>query len=100
MSHENRRAGVLHFTRQFLARRGTTPNPKRFRMTDDVIDNATTAMRDSLAALEAKETRLTDELATLKEQRKALQKAVESLSGDKPRRRRGRPRKTPEAVAA
>lgn len=71
-------------------------------MENQVIDQATAAMRDSLTALEAEETRLMGDLARIKDQRKSVAKALESLSDAKPRRRRGRPRKseTAEAVAA
>ena len=71
-------------------------------MENQVIDQATAAMRDSLTALEAEEARLSGELTTVKNQRRDVQKALESLTGDKPKRKRGRPRKNPapEPVAA
>lgn len=68
----------------------------------DAIETATSSLRDAVTALEAEEARLAGELATVKTKRMAAAKALEALSGDKPKRRRGRPRKdaATEAVAA
>lgn len=67
--------------------------------TPDVTDAAVTALRDLTTALEADEKRLTAELASVKDRRKAVAKSLTALTGDAaPRRRRGRPRKD-EATA-
>lgn len=66
----------------------------------EVIDTAAQAIKDALTALEAEELRLTSELATVKTKVKDMRKAHETLTGSRPTRRRGRPRKNPEPVAA
>jgi peptidoglycan hydrolase CwlO-like protein len=69
----------------------------------DAIETATASLRDAVGALEAEESRLKAELAEVTNKRQAAAKALEALSGEKPKRRRGRPRnadRVPEAVAA
>lgn len=60
----------------------------------EAITNSTASLKDAVAALEAEETRLAGELATVKGKRQAVAKALAALEDTKPRRRRGRPRKT------
>lgn len=69
----------------------------------NAIEVATASLRDAVGALEAEETRLKGELAKVTNQRQAAAKALEALSGEKPKRRRGRPRnedRVAEPVAA
>jgi septal ring factor EnvC (AmiA/AmiB activator) len=69
----------------------------------DAIETATASLRDAVGALEAEESRLKAELAEVTNKRQAAAKALEALSGEKPKRRRGRPRnadRVTEAVAA
>lgn len=71
--------------------------------TPNAVDVAAASLKDAVTALEAEETRLATELATVKGQRMAAAKALEALSGEKPKRRRGRPRnadRVAEPVAA
>jgi prefoldin subunit 5 len=74
-------------------------------MAEDVTKTMETAvkhLRDAVTALEAREAELQAELATVANQRKDAAKALQSLSGEAPRRRRGRPKgpAKPAAVAA
>lgn len=57
-------------------------------------ENAAKALRESDAALQGRERELAAELTTVKAQRKAVTKALETLTGTKAPRRRGRPRTT------
>lgn len=66
---------------------------------NDAITVATASLRDAVTALEAEEKRVSAELADVKSKLAATSKALEALSGERPRRRRGRPRNV-EAVAA
>jgi chromosome segregation ATPase len=61
--------------------------------TTDAVAKSTAALKEALTTLEAEETRLSEELATVREKRKALSTAVAALdpSAAAPKRRRGRP---------
>jgi hypothetical protein len=65
---------------------------------------ATDSLKSLVVTLEGEESRLSTELATVKAKRVAVAKALAALEDDKPKKRRGRPRKsesTPaETVAA
>lgn len=63
---------------------------------------AVAALRDLVGTLEAEEARLTAELNTVKTQRAETAKTLAALSGEAPKRKRGRPRSkpAPEMVAA
>lgn len=64
-------------------------------------DAATGALRDLVGTLEAREAELSAELATVQAQRKDAAKLLASLTGEAPKRRRGRPKRAAvEAVAA
>jgi hypothetical protein len=64
-------------------------------------DAAVAALRDLVGTLAAEEARLTAELATVKTQHAETVKTLAALSGDAPaKRRRGRPKRAPEPVAA
>ena len=56
------------------------------------METAVKGLREAVTALEAEEARLTAELATVTGQRKAAANALAALSGETPRRRRGRPK--------
>lgn len=68
----------------------------------EVINATTATLRDTVAALEQEESRLATSLATVRQKRVAVAKALEALADTTPRRRRGRPRKSeqPAGVAA
>ena len=64
-------------------------------MAEDVAKTMETAvkhLRDAVTALEGREAELQAELAAVATQRKDAAKALASLSGETPRRRRGRPK--------
>lgn len=63
-----------------------------------VVEETTAKLRETVKALESEEARLRGELAKIAGQRKAVANALETLTGDKPRRRRGRPRTTTPAA--
>lgn len=66
----------------------------------DKRETVVNALRELVSTLEAEEMRLSAELATVAGQRKDAAKTLASLSGETPRRRRGRPRKTEAAASA
>lgn len=62
-------------------------------MPNETTDAAVAALRDTAKALDAEQTRLTKELAEVKDKSKAVAKALSALTGEAPRRRGpGRPR--------
>lgn len=64
-------------------------------------DAAVAALRELVSTLEAEEARLSSELATVAAHRKDAAKTLATLDPDAvPRRRRGRPKRAPEVVAA
>lgn len=62
--------------------------------TMEAVAKSTDSLRDVVTALEAEETRLSTELATVKAKRTAVAKALAALEDSTPKKRRGRPRKT------
>ena len=64
----------------------------------DTVREATGKLRETVEALSAQENALATELATVKGKRQAVAKALAALEDDKPRKRRGRPRKADAAV--
>lgn len=61
--------------------------------TMEAVAKSTDSLRDVVTALEAEESRLATELATVKSKRTAVAKALAALEDTAPKRRRGRPRK-------
>jgi hypothetical protein len=59
---------------------------------DKTMTDAVTGLKAAVTALEAEETRLAGELAAVQAKRKDAAKALQTLSGETPTRRRGRPR--------
>lgn len=71
--------------------------------TMEAMAKSTDSLRDVVKALEAEETRLATELATVRAKRVAVAKALTALEDTTPKKRRGRPKRsaaTPEPVAA
>lgn len=68
--------------------------------TAEAVESSTIALRDAEATLVAEENRLASELATVKTKRMAVTKALAALSDDRPKRRRGRPRKADTPATA
>lgn len=65
----------------------------------EAVAASTDSLKNVVAALEAEETRLSTELATVKSKRVAVAKALAALEDTTPKKRRGRPRKNAEAPA-
>lgn len=59
------------------------------------VESAVESARAAVVALKAEEDRLATELATVKAKRQAAEKLVSVLGDETPRRRRGRPKRTP-----
>lgn len=65
----------------------------------EAVAASTDSLRNVVAALEAEETRLSTELATVKSKRVAVSKALAALEDTTPKRKRGRPRGSKNATA-
>jgi chromosome segregation ATPase len=65
----------------------------------DAIKETTANLKNAVAALEAEESKLAGELATVKSKRQAVAKALAALEDTTPKKRRGRPRKDAAAQA-
>lgn len=66
----------------------------------ETVTSASETLKAAVTALTAEEARLTTALATVKAQRQSFEKALQAATGEKPARRRGRPRKTETAPTA
>jgi len=60
----------------------------------DIVARATDVLRDSARVLADQENRLSAELHAVREKRLAAEKALATFTGEAPKKRRGRPRKT------
>ena len=67
---------------------------------DTLKAEAASKMKETVAALEKRETELSEELSKVRAERKDMAKLVEKLTDTAPRRRRGRPRKSETEAAS